>query len=130
MRETFSACILRPLKVRTADAAAAAGAREIWIDPGIGFGKTVQHNLALLRHLDRLVATGWPVVIGTSRKSFLGRLTAHDGSVPPPDDRLEGALATAAWAVTHGAAMVRVHDVEPTAWVVRLACGARPAVAA
>ena len=46
---------------------------EVWIDPGIGFGKTMEHNLALLAHLDDLVATGYPVVVGTSRKAFLGR---------------------------------------------------------
>jgi dihydropteroate synthase len=108
--------------VARAEAAAAGGVEEIWIDPGIGFAKTTAHNLSLLRHLDRLVATGWPVAIGTSRKSFLGRLTVGaDGTVPGPDDRLEGSVATTAWAIVAGAAIVRVHDVAPAAWAVRLA---------
>jgi dihydropteroate synthase len=90
--------------------AEAAGVEEVWIDPGIGFGKTLEHNLALLRHLDELVATGWPVVVGTSRKGFLGRLTGG----APADDRVEAWVATAAWSMARGAAMVRVHDVAPT----------------
>jgi dihydropteroate synthase len=89
-----------------AEQADAAGVSEVWIDPGIGFGKRRQHNLALLRHLDQLVATGRPVVIGTSRKSFLGPA--------PVGDRLEGSLASAVWAMTAGVAMVRVHDVTAT----------------
>jgi dihydropteroate synthase len=90
--------------------ARAAGVDEVWIDPGIGFGKTADHNLSLLRHLPTLVATGWPVAIGTSRKSFLGRLTGGADA----DDRLEPSLATAVWAADKGAAMVRVHDVAAT----------------
>ncbi len=100
-----------------ARAAASAGVPEIWLDPGIGFGKTVAHNLSLLRHLDRLVALGWPVVVGTSRKSTLGRLLADSDGADEPvpvDDRLEGSVATAAWAFAAGAAMVRAHDVLPT----------------
>src|SRR5437867_3674444 len=93
-----------------ADKAVAAGVDEIWIDPGIGFGKTAGHNLSLLRHLDVLVATGFPVVVGTSRKSFVGRLTGD----APVYDRLEGSLATAVWCMLQGARMVRVHDVRPT----------------
>lgn len=97
-----------------AEQAHAAGVEDIWIDPGIGFGKTADHNLALLRHLRSLVATGWPVLVGTSRKSFLGRLAAAAGEDPAPaDGRLEGTLATSVWAMIQGAAMVRVHDVEP-----------------
>lgn len=96
---------------------AAAGVTEIWIDPGIGFGKTFAHNWSLLAHLDRFVATGIPVVVGTSRKGFLGdALGAADGAETPtpPDDRLEGSLTTAMWAVAAGAGMVRVHDVPET----------------
>ena len=81
---------VRAFLVERAEAAAAAGVREIWIDPGIGFGKTADHNLALLGDLDALVATGWPVVVGTSRKAFIGRLHAEsDGTVAPvaDDDR-------------------------------------------
>ena len=101
------------------DRAATAGVAEVWIDPGIGFGKTLEHNLALLASLDRLVATGYPVVVGTSRKGFLGRLTGGAGA----DDRLEASVATAAWALAQGAAMVRVHDVRPTVAAVRLLVG-------
>lgn len=93
-----------------------AGVDEVWIDPGIGFGKTMEHNLALLAHLDALVATGYPVVVGTSRKSFLGRLTGGADA----DDRVEASVATAAWALAQGAAMVRVHDVAPTVAAARM----------
>ena len=99
---------VRDFLVARADAAARAGVDEVWIDPGIGFGKTVSHNLTLLKHLRVLAGTGHPVLVGTSRKSFLGKLT--DGEV---DDRLEGSLATSTWAMIEGASMVRVHDVEP-----------------
>jgi len=101
--------------------ARAAGVAEIWIAPGIGFGKTPSHNLVLLRRLGELVATGFPVVVGTSRKSFLGRLTAGpDGRPAPPEDRLEASVASAAWALHQGAAMVRVHDVRETVAAARL----------
>ena len=96
--------------------ASAASTPEVWIDPGIGFGKTLEHNLALLAHLDQLGATGYPVVVGTSRKSFLGKLTGD----APTDDRVEASVATAAWAMSQGAAMVRVHDVRPTVEAARL----------
>jgi len=94
-----------------------AGVAEVWIDPGIGFGKTAEHNWALLGALDRIVACGVPVLVGTSRKGFLGEaLREADGGddVPGPDDRLEGSITTAAWAATMGAAMIRVHDVRAT----------------
>jgi len=103
--------------VERADAATAAGVPEVWIDPGIGFGKTHVHNLTLLAHLDAFVATGYPVLVGTSRKGFLGRLLGDsDGTDRPAalDDRLEGSLATATWAMANGARMVRVHDVRAT----------------
>jgi dihydropteroate synthase len=103
--------------VARAEAGRAAGVNEIWIDPGIGFGKTDGHNLTLLAHLDRLVDTGWPVVVGTSRKGLLGRLLAtSDGTVEPApvDDRLVGSLATATWAMARGVQMIRAHDVLPT----------------
>jgi dihydropteroate synthase len=112
---------------RRAQEAADGGVEEIWIDPGIGFGKTSEHNLALLRHLDRFVATGWPVAVGTSRKGFLGRICpGPDDNPAPPADRLEGSISTAAWAITAGAAMVRVHDVAPTVWAARLAGARQP----
>ena len=72
------------------------------------------HNLTLLAHLDRVVALGWPVLVGTSRKSTLGRLLAASdgvGGVVPTDDRLAGSLATEVWAMHRGASMVRAHDV-------------------
>jgi dihydropteroate synthase len=104
------------LAARAADAVA-AGVPEVWIDPGYGFGKTLEHNVDLLANLDVLVATGYPVLIGTSRKSSLGRLMARaDGTetVPPAGDRLAGSVATAVWAFRCGAAMVRAHEVGAT----------------
>ncbi len=103
------------LLVERAGRARAAGVDEVWIDPGIGFGKTIDHNLALLASLAELVATGYPVTVGTSRKSFLGWLARDvDGAPAPVGDRLPGSLATATWAMHEGAGMVRVHDVAPT----------------
>ncbi len=117
---------VREQLVERAEAAFAAGVNEVWIDPGIGFGKTLAHNLDLLAHVDALVATGWPVVIGTSRKSSLGRLLAEsDGTVEPPstDDRLEASLATATWAMAQGAGMIRAHDVRATVQAARVVQG-------
>jgi dihydropteroate synthase len=112
---------VRRFLVDRAETARAAGVGEVWIDPGIGFAKTATDNLALLRHLSELVATGFPVLVGTSRKSFLGRLLGPSPDEPAPvDDRLEGSLATATWAMAQGAAMVRVHDVGPTVVAARL----------
>jgi len=95
------------------------GVAEVWVDPGIGFGKSPAHNLALLAHLDVLTAGAHPVMVGTSRKSFLAALV---GEVPPLEahDRLEPSLATAIFALSRGAAMVRVHDVAATVAAVRL----------
>jgi dihydropteroate synthase len=108
---------VRDFLVERADAARAAGVADVWIDPGIGFGKTLEHNLALLANLDVLVDTGYPLVVGTSRKTMLGKLAARadpSGAVPPTSDRLEGSVATAVWCLWQGAAMVRVHDVAAT----------------
>jgi len=115
---------VRQFLVARAEEAAALGVAEVWIDPGIGFGKSVEHNLALLAHLDGLVDTGFPVVVGTSRKRFLGvLLAAADGLSPAEtvatDDRLEGSIATAAWAMWHGASMIRAHDVRATVLAAR-----------
>ncbi|HEX6417611.1 MAG TPA: dihydropteroate synthase [Acidimicrobiales bacterium] len=110
--------------VARAGSARAAGVAEVWIDPGIGFGKTLEQNLALLANLDVLVATGHPVLVGTSRKAMLGTLAARAdpaAAVPPPADRLEGSVATAVWALARGAAMVRVHDVAATVRAVEAA---------
>jgi dihydropteroate synthase len=78
----------------------------VWLDPGIGFGKTIEHNLELLRRLDEIVAIGRPVVVGTSRKSFLGKLTGR-----PEREREAGTIATNVIAFERGASIFRVHDV-------------------
>lgn len=90
------------------EAAVAAGVPEegIWLDPGIGFGKTGAHNMELLRRLGELRELGRPLVVGTSRKSFIGRI---DGS--PPDERLGGTIASSVLAAVEGAEVLRVHDV-------------------
>ncbi|MEA3019376.1 MAG: dihydropteroate synthase [Actinomycetota bacterium] len=107
---------IRGFLVERAQIALAAGVPEVWIDPGIGFGKTGAHNLTLLRRLPELVETGLPVLIGTSRKGFLGALTGG----APEDDRLEASLATCVWAAAAGVKMVRVHDVAPSVEAMRI----------
>ncbi|MHB8934137.1 MAG: dihydropteroate synthase, partial [Bellilinea sp.] len=99
----------------SADMAVRAGVDpdDIILDPGIGFGKTVEQNLTLLNRLDAIKALGYPVLLGPSRKSFIG-FTLN----LPPDQRLEGTLAACAVGIQRGADILRVHDVEP---VVRLA---------
>jgi dihydropteroate synthase len=94
------------------EAGVAAGIAEerIWLDPGIGFGKTLDHNLELLRRLSELRELGRPLVIGTSRKSFIGRV---DGS--PVDERLGGTIASSVLAAAEGAEVLRVHDVAEVA---------------
>ncbi len=103
---------------QAAERGMAAGVPEVWIDPGIGFGKTTDHNLELLANLRHLTAGGAPVVVGVSRKRFIGELHSRsDGGAHqevPTDDRLEGSLAAAAWAYAQGAAVVRAHDVAAT----------------
>jgi dihydropteroate synthase len=107
--------------------------RRILLDPGIGFGKSVEHNLELLRRLDELVALGRPIAIGTSRKSFLGRIVAGAGGartgagpadarpiadtqhLPDAAERLPGTIATNVMALERGASVFRVHDVAPLA---------------
>ena len=81
----------------------------VWLDPGIGFGKTVEHNLELIRRLDEIVAIGRPVVMGSSRKSFLGRVAGGR----PEAERLPGTIATNVLALERGATIFRVHDVAP-----------------
>jgi dihydropteroate synthase len=103
--------------------AVAAGVPEVWIDPGIGFSKTITHNLELLANLDVLVATGYRVLVGTSRKSTLGALVAAADRVAgpvPTEERLEASVATAVWAFDQGVHMVRVHDVLPTVQAARV----------
>jgi dihydropteroate synthase len=89
----------------------------VWLDPGIGFGKTVAHNLELLRRLDEIVAIGRPVVVGTSRKSFLGKLTGCRAE----GERLPGTIATNVLALERGASVFRVHDVAPVVDALRVA---------
>ncbi|MDK2903822.1 MAG: dihydropteroate synthase [Clostridiales bacterium] len=79
----------------------------IIVDPGIGFGKTWEHNLAIMRHLDEFKRLGYPILLGTSRKSFIGKVLDL-----PVDDRLEGTLATTAVGIVKGVDIVRVHDVK------------------
>ncbi|MGB3410339.1 MAG: dihydropteroate synthase family protein [Microthrixaceae bacterium] len=142
--------------VERASEAVRLGVKEIWIDPGIGFGKTIAHNMELLSRLDEIVAEGFPVLIGTSRKRFLGELTARsdahlaplhppvrsgstvakgtaveteNSTSPAPSDvpsRLDASLATATWAMLKGAKMVRVHDVDATAQAVAVISGSIP----
>ncbi len=99
--------------------AIAAGVRRdrIVVDPGIGFGKTLEHNLEILRRLAELRALGQPVLVGTSRKRFIGRLLGD----APPAERVEGTGATVALAIAAGADIVRVHDVAPAEKVARVA---------
>jgi dihydropteroate synthase len=133
-----------------ARAAEAAGVTEVWVDPGIGFGKTTAHNLELLANVDLLVSDGRPVLVGTSRKRSLGVLAARSdaglppltglsdtGSAPgqtgdvepsPVLDRLEGSLATASWAIIRGVRMVRAHDVGPTVRAAEVICRELPGV--
>ena len=113
------------LEERLAFAVAEGVAEErILLDPGIGFGKTVAHNLELLRRLDELVAIGRPLVVGTSRKTFLGRIAAAAIGRPPdveidsvepvpPGERLAGTIASNVMAFERGARVFRVHDVAP-----------------
>ncbi len=96
--------------------AAGTSSDAIAIDPGIGFGKTLEHNLALLRGLDGLAALGHPVVVGVSRKSFIAKLGAGEGG-----ERVPGSLAAAAFAVSRGASVVRAHDVLETVRAMRVA---------
>lgn len=123
---------VRDFLVERAEAARSAGVDEVYIDPGIGFGKTLDHNLVLLANLDVLAATDFPVLVGTSRKAMLGVLAARADrrpDPPPTHDRLEGSLATAVWAYLRGATMVRAHDVAETVRAAQLARGMSAAAA-
>lgn len=108
--------ILRELRQQVDQAIAAGIAPEkIIVDPGIGFGKTVEQNLQLLNHLDELKVLGLPILLGSSRKSFIG-YTLH----LPPEERLEGTAATVAVGILRGANIVRVHDVRAMVRVARM----------
>lgn len=101
-----------------AEAALAAGIprHRVAVDPGIGFAKNLTHNLTLIARIEEIVALGFPVVIGVSRKRFLGRLLGQ-----PTGGRLEGTIAASLLALAGGARIVRVHDVGPMAHVIRVA---------
>jgi dihydropteroate synthase len=115
------------LEVAVATAEAAGVAPEsLCVDPGIGFGKTVAHNLTLLRRLDAFRRLGKPILVGPSRKSFIGALLDR----LPPGERLEGTLAACVMAVTAGAHILRVHDVAAVQRAVRVAEAIRDAAPA
>jgi dihydropteroate synthase len=103
---------VRDFLSQRAEFAIAAGIEpaRIILDPGIGFGKAVEHNLALLGRIEELVAIGFPILVGTSRKSFLGRITGR-----PTDGRVAATVATCVMAFERGATHFRVHDVAPVA---------------
>ena len=107
---------------RRARDAAAAGVRQVIVDPGIGFGKTAAHNMELLRRLQELSDLPYPLLVGVSRKSSIGQITGA-----PPDERLPGTLAATAIAVLNGANIVRVHDVKECKQAVRMAEAIREA---
>ena len=112
---------VRAFLVARANMARDAGVEEVWVDPGIGFGKTPDHNLSLLRHLRALVAEGFGVVVGTSRKSFIGAVGgAVDGGHAPANARLGGSIAGALAGAAAGVAAVRVHDVRETVQALRV----------
>ncbi len=89
---------------------------QIWLDPGLGFGKTIQHNLKILRRLSEFRSYNLPLVVGASRKRFLGTILGTDD----PQDRKEGTAATVALSIAAGAAVVRVHDVKEMARVAKV----------
>ncbi len=100
--------------IRIAEAAGIASDR-IWVDPGIGFGKTVEHNLEILANLDSFASLQKPILLGTSRKSFIGKILDL-----PVAERLEGSLATAVIGMIKGARILRVHDVQETYRAVKI----------
>lgn len=104
---------------RGAFAAAGGDPKKVLVDPGIGFGKDLSHNLSLIRHIESLCSLA-PVVLGVSRKSFLGRVLAAPGQdAAGLEDRLEGSLAVACWAALRGVRVLRVHDVGATSKALR-----------
>lgn len=108
--------VAREMEGLAKGALAAGVARDqIVLDPGIGFGKTVQQNMALINHMDRFKALGYPILSGPSRKSFIGRVLDL-----PPDQRVEGTAATIALSIVRGADIVRVHDTRAMVRVTRM----------
>jgi dihydropteroate synthase len=103
-------------RIRRCEAAGIRASR-LWLDPGIGFGKTLEHNLDILRRLDELSLPGLPLVVGVSRKGFLGKLTNE----PIPERRVAASVAAGVLAVARGASILRVHDVAEHASALRVA---------
>jgi len=101
-------------RIQAAEAQGIAPERVI-IDPGIGFGKTTKHNIEILKRLEEFRGFNKPILVGTSRKSFIGNVLEL-----PVTERVEGSIATVCWAITHGADIVRVHDVQPTVRAARM----------
>lgn len=134
---------VRSFLARRAERARLVGVGEVWVDPGIGFGKSTAHNVALLANIGSLVDDGTPVLLGVSRKRSLGVLLArsdfgHDPHPGPPggrayfdgqdpvgtEDRLDGSLVMATWAALQGVRMIRAHDVGATVRAMEIAAGA------
>lgn len=117
--------------VSVADLARARGAARVWIDPGIGFGKTPRHNLDLIASIDVFVETDYPVLLAVSRKGFIGRSHARADGVEsvPPEDRLIGSLSIASWGFLRGVDIVRAHDVAETVAVADMIHYLHPQVA-
>lgn len=97
--------------------AAGVTKENIIIDPGIGFGKTPEHNLALLKNIDQFVGTGFPVLLGTSRKSFIQKVAGDNSTA---DDRIGGSLSSVLWGWSRGVRLFRVHDVKETAQALKI----------
>ena len=114
--------VLAGLRRSVAAARKAGVARsQIILDPGIGFGKSFAQNYELLEKLPQLARLGYPLLVGTSRKGFLGATLAHDGKPAPPDQRIWGTAATVTASILNGAHIVRVHDVSEMVQVARVA---------
>ena len=120
LNPTYTDCVreIRDFLREQAEKAIASGLpkEKIIVDPGIGFGKTVEHNLEILRRLSEIKALGYPVLIGTSRKSFIGKVLG----IEVPAERVWGTAATVAIAIANGADIVRVHDVREMVQVARM----------
>jgi dihydropteroate synthase len=106
--------------------AAGVSKDRVVLDPGIGFGKTVEQNLSLLKHQQELLALQCPILAGWSRKGSLGKLTAVKGLVPEPHQRVGASVAAALMSVQNGASLVRVHDVQETVQALRFWQAAKP----
>lgn len=117
MREVMEGLQASVAKARRAGVAES----QIVLDPGIGFGKSFDQNYELLRKLPQLAELGYPMMVGTSRKGFIGKTLAPDGQPAPPEQRIWGTAATVAASILNGAHIVRVHDVAQMAQVARVA---------